>query len=98
MKPKNNTPGQTRYLTLRLYFPKDKDVWCQQMMFAQPLDNFIAGLSLKPEVKRDLCQKGEASWFGPSGERFRMTIDEQAFENTWGRKTKDIANARIYLN
>lgn len=89
MKPKNHIVGKVRYLTYELHFPRDVDVWVQQLPFCQPLDNFIKNTKIykvRPEVGRDLMQKGAASFIDNNLVTHVLKIEEDEKPTKWGRQ------------
>lgn len=99
MRPKNHTPGQVRYLTYKLHFPKDKDVWTDQIPFAQPIDVFIKNTALyKKNLKAclKLMQTGEGHWKDNNGVTHQIMIEEIERPRVWGIK-KALPNNPILI-
>lgn len=94
VRPVNHIPGKVRYLTYYLIFPKDKEQWCDQIEFCQPLDNFLKNTNFhkRPEICNSLLRRGEASWKDNNGTIHRITIEEETRPRVWGTKKLNIPN------
>ena len=88
MKPRNHTPGQTRYIHYFLYFPDDS-VWQDCFPFAQPIDVLIKNFGLYKNGRLDICQrlmrKGDTHWKDRNGITHRMMIAEREIPRIWGK-------------
>lgn len=88
MGVKEHTPGQIRYFTYFLIFPKDKDVWVDSIPFVHPLDFELKRMPVilqRPELARDLLNKGEASFIDHNGVRHRIVIEDKPRKRRWGK-------------
>jgi hypothetical protein len=88
MRVKNHTPGQIRYFTYYLIFPKDKDVWVDQVPFVHPLSYELKRTTFgkNPEVARTIMKNGECHWKDHNGVTHRVVVEEEVRAKNWGVK------------
>lgn len=85
---KEHTPGHLRYLTYWLIFPKDKDMWVDQICLVHPLQWELKRMRVvkdHPGIERDLLVKGEASFKDHNGVKHRLVIEEKKRPRLWGK-------------
>lgn len=92
MAIKNHTPGEIRYFTYFLIFPKDKDYWVDSIPFVHPLDYELPRTSFgkNPIVARQIMQSGETRWVDHNGVTHRIVIEKKQRPRKWGRSLKGL--------
>lgn len=88
MAIKNHTPGRIRYFTYSLIFPKDKDVWVDQIAFVHPLTHELKRTTFgkNPDIARKIMQNGEVHWKDHNGVTHRIVVEETVRPRNWGVK------------
>lgn len=80
--------GRVYYLTTRIIFPKDKEIWIKQKHLpastTQGIFFFIANLDITLEMKQKLCRNLECSWKQPDGVWVQLKIETTKRNTRWG--------------
>lgn len=82
------TLGKVRYFTYYLHFPKDREVWQDQVPFIHDL-RFTLDQSRwrhNKEICTSLLKKGEAQWKDDNGMLHRVVIEDIERPRRWGIK------------
>lgn len=87
-KPLNKIIG-TRYITYYLMFPKDKDMWVEQIPFVNHLDFEIGRTKFPPMIKRALLEHGAAEWKDQNGVVHIIKIEDKPKPRKWGVNRPD---------
>jgi hypothetical protein len=79
-----------RYFTYYLIFPRDKDVWVDQVPFIHDLQFELknTGFGKDPAKARDILLHGETKWKDHNGVTHRVVIEEEKRARKWGTTTK----------